>query len=258
MTWQIPPGNIAPDSQHIDVWRSRLDVPDSQADKYAGILSHDEKARADRYAIASKRRQFIVGRGLLRRTLGLMLDTNPRSFVFRYGTAGKPELENQSNVQFNVSHSGNTILMAITLDQAVGIDLEQIRPRPHLEAMTQRFFAPEESDQIMSLEEHDREKAFYHCWCRKEAILKGAGLGIWIGLDKFAVNTSPDDPPKLLRTDWGKKAPTDWHLTRIDVADDYAAALAHTGPPLTIRCWDHSALPTAPTDARDKRRPALS
>ena len=258
MEWQIPPGNLAPGRDRMDLWRCCLDLDSDRVDKYAALLSGDEKQRAERYAIETKRNQFIVGRGFLRRTLGLMLDTNPRGFVFHYGPKGKPSLPSEPLLRFNLSHAGRWAILAVGLGREVGIDIEQIRPRPHLLAMAERFFAREEIQSIVSTESSDLTRTFYTCWCRKEAILKAAGEGIWMGLDTFAVTARPDQPPELIRLNWPGQEDRTWSLADIPIDHEHAAALAHEGAAVPIHCWDPSALPTAPADARGVPRVGIA
>lgn len=254
MDWQIPPGNLVPGRDRIDVWRCRLDLDSSRVDKYAALLSGDEKERAGRYSFESKRKQFIIGRGFLRRTLGLMLDTNPRRFFFEYGPKGKPSLAGEPALRFNLSHAGRWALVAVSEDRRVGIDIEQIRKKPHLLAMAKRFFATEEVESLTSAPPSEMTESFYTCWCRKEAVLKASGEGIWSGLDTFAVTARPQEPPRLIRLDWPGRQIHNWSLADIRVDDDHASALAHEGDSVPVRLWDPAAGPTAPADARGAPR----
>ena len=94
---------------------------------------------------------------------------------------GKPCWEIQ-DLYFNLSHSG--IYAACALSRLpVGIDIQQLTE--YKEAISRRFFTPEEQAQLVQAEEKDR--AFTRLWTLKESYLKAKGLGLSGGLDSFSV-----------------------------------------------------------------------
>ena len=73
----------------------------------------------------------MAARGFLRAILGLYLDCTPTELRFKYTEYGKPSLANpdvNSNLSFNLAHSGKLALYGITLERAIGVDIEQVRP----------------------------------------------------------------------------------------------------------------------------------
>jgi phosphopantetheinyl transferase len=83
----------------------------------------------------------------------------------------KPYLESNS-LHFSISHCGDNIAAIVSSDGAVGIDIEEIKPK--IEAVSHKFLSPEESAFI------DPDHALPHktiCWSAKEAVFKWYGLG---------------------------------------------------------------------------------
>lgn len=84
---------------------------------------------------------------------------------------GKPYVVDGS-LHFNVSHSGDYALIAVSPEAPVGADIQQHRDRTRWQALAERFFAPEEAASLQSLDD------FYRLWVTKEAVLKALGTGI--------------------------------------------------------------------------------
>jgi 4'-phosphopantetheinyl transferase len=75
-----------------------------------------------------------------------------------------------------------------------------------------------------------RVEGFFHCWTRKEAYMKGTGMGLNIPLDSFSVSLSPGEPVHFL----GGVEPC-WHLAAYHPAEGYVAALAYDGAACAIQ-----------------------
>ena len=105
------------------------------------------------------------------------------------------------------------------------VDIERIRPRRSLSGLARRFFSAPEQGEIAAAP--DPLLAFYRVWARKEAVIKADGRGVSIGLDRFDV--SAGEPAALLHARWAGAAPGEaahWSLRSLEIAPDYAAALA--------------------------------
>src|SRR5207245_435472 len=93
-------------------------------------------------------------RGLLRRVLARYLETDPGQLIFSYAANGKPSLVTKAHrkrVRFNVSHSHQLALFAVTRDRDVGVDIEQMRTDLAVEPLAERFFSPQELATLQSL-----------------------------------------------------------------------------------------------------------
>jgi len=186
-------------------------------------LSPDELKRADRFAVAPPHQQFVVARATLRVLLGLALNTDPRDLEFAIGQFGKPSLKHH-DIEFNVSHSGDVVLVAIGGQLPLGVDVEVEKQHRDFLRLANRFFAPGEVERLKSVSESERTAAFYRCWTRKEAYLKARGTGITLGLDNFEVAFLPDEREAVVRTP-PNDAPENWNVFAIDAAPGHAAAL---------------------------------
>jgi medium-chain acyl-[acyl-carrier-protein] hydrolase len=211
----------------VHVWRVPLDCPPSETRRLAELLGTDERQRAGQYVFPRDRDRFTVGRGRLRLLLSRYLGKDPAALEFRYGYAGKPDLVGPC-VPFNVSHSDGLALIAIGGPGRLGIDIEKIRPRKEMDSL-RSFFAPAEEAALDDLPLALRERAFFACWTRKEAYIKGRGDGLSFGLDRFEVSVNPDLPAELLRVPDEPDETARWELRTLNPGPEYTAALAVEG-----------------------------
>ena len=120
------------------------------------FLAPDELHRAGRLLDPRARNRFIAGRGFLRETLAGYLGEEPARLRLAAGEFGKPclaEEEQGAGVCFNLSHAGDYCLLAVAVNRAVGIDLEQVRDDLPFREMARRYFSVRERAELFSLPE---------------------------------------------------------------------------------------------------------
>lgn len=239
-SWEYPSEELALPEGEVHVWRACLAQPEARVEALSRLLSAEERERAARFVFPKHRAHFTVARGVLRQLLGRYLGTSPAALSFAYGTHGKPALtepHGESGLRFNLSHSHQLALYAVTWEREVGIDVEYPRPGVDVERLARRFFAPQEVDGLQRLPAERRQEGFYNCWTRKEAYLKARGEGITVALDSFTVSLRPGEPAALLRCapDPGEMAR--WRLHALFPGKEYVAALCAAGDDWRLRCW---------------------
>jgi len=237
-TWHTPDAFPALAADAVHVWRIALATCAAELTRRAGVLTADELARAARFHFERDRRRWIATRGAVRSLLAGYTGVPPTCVRFRLGPHGKPSLEEPdgAGLEFNVSHSGELALCAVSRGRAVGVDVEAIRPEFATLSMARRFFAPAEGAALAALPQHEQTEAFFACWSRKEAYIKARGTGIALGLDRFEVSLTPGRPPALLATHDEPDAAERWKLVALAPGDGYAGALVTDGP-ARLECW---------------------
>jgi len=239
--WNAPPAGYALPDDEVHVWRAGLDWPTSSITKLKEILSSDERARAERFHFEIDHRRHVVGRGVLRLVLARCLGASPHALRFDHGARGKPSLAAAfapARLQFNVSHSGELVLVALTIGRMVGVDVEHIRHDLEVEAIAQRFFSARENSALATLASPARRDAFYACWTRKEAYIKAVGDGLALPLDQFDVAFLPGEPARLVATRPNGAEAGRWSLRDLDAGHGYRAALAVAGAGWRLATWD--------------------
>jgi 4'-phosphopantetheinyl transferase len=163
----------------VQLWVVSLDDPGALA-RVSPHLSPEEAARARRFLSPEHGRRFTVARGVLRAILGSCLDRPPADVELEYEPHGRPRVggADAGRVRFNLSHSCEVALVAVTRARAVGVDVERVRPVPNAPAIARRYFAVAEQAAFAAAPEAEASRAFLSGWTRTEAFLKAIGLGL--------------------------------------------------------------------------------
>lgn len=236
--WAAPSEDFNLGEGQVHVWRLQLDAPEERIVALRALLSPEELARADRFLRHKHRRRFANVHGLLRLILAEYTEVAPKAIQFQTNEFGKPFLAPETSVEFNLSHSGDLALVALTTGRAIGVDLEQYRERLETEKISKRYFSSAEFSQLMNLPDSQREEAFYACWTRKEAYIKARGEGLSLGLDRFDVAFIPNAPPALLHSDENSEEVNRWSFIDLKLQPRYAAACVVEGRIHELRRWD--------------------
>jgi 4'-phosphopantetheinyl transferase len=215
--------------------KSAVGAPDDAAlERMAAVLSPEERAIAAAFDAPDRRRSYIAAHALLRSILGRTIGVAPNELVFRYGHRGKPELVGPAthNVQFNMSHSRDVVLVAVAHGRRVGVDIEHIDEPGDVRRIAARFLSPRDRDAIEQLPLDRQREGFLRCWTRKEAYMKARGDGISRPLDDFDVALSGDctsATPRLTATSGDPNEADRWELADISAPRGFMAAIAVEG-----------------------------
>ncbi|MES2217541.1 MAG: 4'-phosphopantetheinyl transferase superfamily protein [Pseudomonadota bacterium] len=218
----VTAGQLAP--QEVQLWQASLQRDAATVQIFETLLSEDELKRAKRFLSPVHQRRFIVARGILRTLLGRYLVCEPRALKFLYAEHGKPYIED-TDLNFNVSHSDEMAVYAFTRQAEIGVDIEKVET-VFKAALAKRFFSNDEYEMLTALFGDQQERGFYRVWARKEAIIKGLGEGLHIPLDSFSVSLEVMQQLKF--------SENIWHLQSFTVDPAYEAAFALSTPPKKI------------------------
>lgn len=208
----------------VEIFQYQLSNVDLDLKQAHRFLDEDEQRRADRIIVEPARKSFILSHALLRETLAVYLDIKPKNIHYAYNRFGKPALPNNP-MHFNLSHSGDRVLIGLCESAAVGVDIEFHKDIPDYEELAARFFSRAEQAAISALPDEERLNGFYRVWTRKEAYLKMLGRGVSFGLSKFCVDIKPDGMDNLISTDEDESHIKKCYLGSINAQFGYSAAL---------------------------------
>src|SRR5205823_12591172 len=118
---------LAEDEVHV--WRARVSHCGTCLNDLAALLTPEERVRAARFHFAIDRQRCILGRALARLILAHHLRRPPCDLTFAYNPFDKPRLAGSPHplLEFNVSHSGEWLLIALASGRALGVDVERMR-----------------------------------------------------------------------------------------------------------------------------------
>src|SRR3990167_2040565 len=110
-------------SEQVDIWILPL-MHKNQHCLLKNILSKAEQMRAEKFYFTKHQRRFVTTHILLRLLLAKYINKQPQLLQFTYNQHGKPALINEEKLQFNISHSQETAVIAIGKTYELGIDIE--------------------------------------------------------------------------------------------------------------------------------------
>jgi len=214
----------------ITVWSLYLPDHREKAEVCRDLLDGDELDRAGKFIRLPDAERFILCRGLLRKLLADCLQTDPSALRFSRTPHGKPFLEN-GPLEFNVSHSRNRLLIAVTRGRKVGVDIEFCRDGLNMNAIAKRWFSAEENACFAAAGRS--EKTFFEIWSKKEAYVKALGTGVYKKLNTFSV---PVGGESFMTGTSGKPL---WFFKRLEIDPGYAAAVVSEVPacPVHVRIF---------------------
>lgn len=146
------------------------------------LLSDAEKHRAAAFRSSEARRLFVAGRVLCRCVVGAIADCAPQTLSIAITPAGRPYLPDYPYIDFNLSHTRNTVVLAVCRGGHIGIDIERLDAFSEAEAseIMSLILSARELDDANNLAPEQRQRTFLSYWVRKEAALKCLGDGFLV------------------------------------------------------------------------------
>jgi len=233
--WKTGPKNpnFPPETLHI--WNIAFPVAPSVQQCLQDILSIEERLRAEQFYFAADKARFIVGRSALRHIIAAYLNIPAREIQFNYAQNGKPELT-PPRLHFNLSHAHQCILIAISPDSPVGIDVEYFKHDLDFLAIADEFCSKAEYEKLLTTPDEEKYLAFFRCWTRKEAIIKAQGQGLSFPLKQLEVSFLPQEKVEILSFEDNPSFHS-WKLEELNPRENYIAAIATPKPYKRIFFW---------------------
>ena len=211
----------------VALWLCQLDRVSADTAAFSASLSAQERARAERFGTATLRRRWIAGRATLRSLLGRVLGLDPFAVRLRRGVRGRPELDGDHAADFNVSHTGDTALIAIATGiqdgTRIGIDVERGERRVNADGLASKFLTERERAEIEPLAADVRRQRFLRLWTCKEAMSKATGDALSAPFRHMDVTL--DGGPRLIAGP-APYVPATWQLVAAATPPDLIATLA--------------------------------
>jgi 4'-phosphopantetheinyl transferase len=187
----------------VDIWHCRTSgmVFEDEKKRYEHYLTSEEQERAGKFLFEKDRLNCLLSRVLLRLSLSWYCpNVNAKNWRIVADNNGKPYLDSaigEHGVEFNISHSGDIVICAITRAGPVGIDIETAKIMHDLRGFSRRFLAPEEFSSVNSRFFSEQSRFFFRLWTLKEAYLKAIGSGLSIPLDNFCFDCNSLDSKQI-------------------------------------------------------------
>ena len=213
----------------VHIWTARRTPQGADFAAFQDVLSPSEKAAANRFVQERHRLSYVFSHGVLRNILSSYVERAPGEIRFEHNSFGKPrlaDLEPGNATQFNMSHSGDVVVVAVTTGRHIGVDVELMRPISEFASIARGHFTAQECAFIHSSPAGIQQTAFFTCWTRKEAVIKAVGKGLSIPLNTFDAYIALGQEGRSLRLPAEAPAVEAWWLTDLTVPPGYVGAVA--------------------------------
>jgi len=152
--------------------------------KIKSSLPQTLSSKIDSFRFAADKQRSLIGDLIVRKFYAKELKVDAFLLEFDTNEHEKPFLKNYPKAHFNISHSGEYVVVAFS-DCPVGIDIE--KNKGNRLKVARRFFTREELDDLFAFaEEKEQIEYFYQLWTLKESYMKMIGKGISMSLSSFS------------------------------------------------------------------------
>lgn len=223
--------------ERIDLWAAfpREITSPQLLNHYKSVLSPEERARMVRFVRPVDQHRFLITRVLTRSILARYLDIDARSLTFDKNKYGRPHLNNPGietgTIAFNIAHTDDLILLGITKQRTLGIDVESIQRDAASVDIANRFFSPLECTALNGLPAFKQHQRFFAYWTLKESYIKARGMGLSIPLEQFGFAFPRTDLIELSIDPVLADQPSRWQFWQMELANEF----------LTAICFSHEA-----------------
>ncbi|HEY0143900.1 MAG TPA: 4'-phosphopantetheinyl transferase superfamily protein [Thermoanaerobaculia bacterium] len=239
-------GTIPLTSAEIHLWLASYDeISDERLfAAYRELLDDAEKKQEPRFYFARDRRRYLVTRALVRTVLSRYGSIEPKNWIFANTFYGRPEIANKpeqdAGLAFNLSHTHSLIVLAVTRNRAIGVDVENVRAREVSMDIADHYFAPPEVSVLMARPADEQQYRFFEYWTFKESYIKARGMGLSLPLDKFSFHYDDDRAVGIAIDPSLADDPARWQFWQFRPSPDYLVAvcaerIGGTSPRLVVR-----------------------
>lgn len=185
------------------------------------FLGINEKKRALNYYKEKDKNRFIICRSLLKLALSYYTESTIKDISIKLLPNKKPYLFKHPNTYFNVSHSGDYAVLALST-MPLGIDLEYVNTNYSFQDILPFIFSDNEIRLINNAD--NKVNTFYSLWTRKESVVKALGIGI----DNGFKNIPCLDGIHPLNAKVNLPSITHWHAMDFQIGSNYQGSLVYS------------------------------
>jgi 4'-phosphopantetheinyl transferase len=211
----------------IALWWCELRATAVELDAYATVLSAGERARAARFGAAVLRDRYVIGRAALRFVLAQTLGVAPARVPIVRGARGRPQLDDEPRIDFNVSHTCDVALLGVRRGGRIGVDVERSDRTLNVAGIARKFMSARERATIAASDADGARRTLLTLWTCKEAMSKATGDALSAPFAAIDVDVSGARTP---RAGPGKYRPDAWALHAAGVPDGFIGTVAVWSP----------------------------
>lgn len=181
--WQLRPSELNM-SEVRDRWLSRLLA--------------DERVHYERLQTDQMRENYLAAHVLCRTTLSRYTGSDPSDWRFGKGRNGKPTLFEPADfrsLRFNLTHTNDLVICAVTRAGDVGVDAEDTSQPVDASLVARHFLSRRQQQRLGAVDSRERAASFFEQWVLKEAYVKASGEGLTNAPERLTVEQRDDGRP---------------------------------------------------------------
>jgi len=219
------------DPGDIHLWLAQPDeIDDAQLHRaYRELCNEQEQQQESRFHFARDRQRYLVTRALVRTVLSRYEPVAPEAWTFTNNPYGRPQIANtglgDAGLTFNVSHTRGLIVLGVTRQRALGVDVENVLEREVSIEIADRFFAPAEVTALAAVAPDRQKDRFFEYWTFKESYIKARGMGLSLPLDKFSFHYPHANAVRIVIDDELADDPARWQFWQFRPSSQHLVAV---------------------------------
>jgi 4'-phosphopantetheinyl transferase len=217
-----PSRDLPPDEVHLWITFAEDVREPSLLEQYRRLSTEEERRQEERFRVADDRRRYLIARALVRTVLSRYAPLRPDEWSFATNPHGRPHVANTDvaarGLVFNLSHTRDVIVLGVTRERAVGVDVEH-QDRTVSQDVAKRFFSSEEVTALHALPAERRAARLLQHWTLKEAYIKARGMGLAIPVRKLAFDLGTDARIDFTTTRDVDDDPQRWQFWQLRVSE---------------------------------------
>lgn len=203
------------------------------------LLSDDERARWQRFRVEHSRRQYLATHALARMALAHYSGIAAEDLRFTANRYGKPALEPDCGVRFNLSNSTGLVVCLVAEGTAeVGVDVEPLARADQITNVGHKAFSAAERAQMEGLPSAEILDRGLSLWTLKEAYVKARGVGMSVPLGKISFLFEGDNAARLELDASLQDDPGRWRFRVLDHAEHRIAVMAESAADCELEIWE--------------------
>jgi 4'-phosphopantetheinyl transferase len=206
----------------------------------ASILTDEERQRMERFRFDRHRRESLATRALARTALSHCHPIPPDAWTFVSNAHGKPAIEPDFGLRFNLSNSLELVVCLIARGAEVGVDVEPYSRAVKIMEVAREVFSPQELAQLDALAGQKQLDRAVRLWTLKEAYIKARGLGMSIPFKNFSFLFDGSQGIELVLSHELDVAndPNRWRFCLFDHAGHSIALMVETSATPVLQIWE--------------------
>ncbi|SUM53500.1 4'-phosphopantetheinyl transferase [Staphylococcus epidermidis] len=197
-------------------------------------VSNHKIKRSKKYKFDEDKLRTLLGDILVRYIIQQKFNGESSDIVYNFNQYGKPFLKNNKEFNFNISHSGNWIVVATTINELIGIDIEKIENIDM--SISNKIYSKDEYNLLKknNVMKNDLD-IFYELWTFKESFLKAKGVGLNMPMTSFEIKKH-----KTHKIYYVKRKERYFYLKKLDFDPCYKLSVCSTKDdfPEKIKVYD--------------------